>query len=295
MYALDDTTAMVQTVDVLTPIADDPYTFGEIAAANSMSDVYAMGGKPISALNIVGFPPELDTSILAEIVKGGMSKVREAGAVVLGGHTIKDEELKYGLAVTGTIRRDRIVRNDQARPGDRLVLTKPLGTGVISTALKAGVASEEAVSKINNSMRELNDKAARAMVEFEANACTDVTGFGLLGHGFQMAQASKVGVRFYVNEVPIFEEAFEYARQGLFPGGSRANYDYVKPYLDAEASISEETRMLLADAQTSGGLLISLPQEKTESFLARMEEEGLTAARLIGEIYESKEARISLE
>lgn len=295
VYALDDATALVQTVDVLTPIADDPYTFGEIAAANSMSDVYAMGGTPMSALNIVGFPPDLEISILAEIVKGGMTKVKEAGAVILGGHTIKDEELKYGLAVTGTVTRDRLVRNDRARPGDRLVLTKPLGTGVISTALKAGVASEEAVSKINDSMRELNDKAARAMVDLKASACTDVTGFGLLGHALQMAQASKVALRILVKEVPVFEEAFEYARKDLFPGGSKANYDYVSPWLDSAPSISEEIKMLLADAQTSGGLLISLPAKKTESFLDRMTEGGIAGAAVIGEVCESKEPRIYLE
>jgi len=292
---LDEKTAIVQTVDLLTPIADDPYTFGEIAAANSMSDVYAMGGEPISALNIVGFPSDLDLSILQEMVKGGASKVREAGAVVLGGHTIRDEEVKYGLAVTGTVRIDRIVRNDRARPGDRLVLTKPLGTGVISTALKAGEASEEAVSKINDSMRQLNDKASRAMVALGANACTDVTGFGLLGHAMVMAQASGVGMRIFPNEVPIFAEAFEYGRKGLFPGGSKANYDYVKPWLHCEPSISEERIMFLADAQTSGGLLISFPQEKTERFLARMKAEGVTTAKAIGEICESKEPRIYLE
>ena len=292
---MDEKTAIVQTVDLLTPIADDPYTFGEIAAANSMSDVYAMGGEPISALNIVGFPSDLDLSILQEMVKGGASKVREAGAVVLGGHTIRDEEVKYGLAVTGTVRIDRIVRNDRARPGDRLVLTKPLGTGVISTALKAGEASEEAVSKINDSMRQLNDKASRAMVALGANACTDVTGFGLLGHAMVMAQASGVGMRIFPNEVPIFPEAFQYGRKGLFPGGSEANYDYVKQWLDWKASISEETTMFLADAQTSGGLLISLPQEKTEPFLSRMKEEGVTSAKAIGEICESEEPRIYLE
>lgn len=295
VYALDKHNAIVQTVDVLTPIADDPYTFGEIAAANSMSDVYAMGGKPICALNIIGFPPKLDISILEEIVRGGSNKVKEAGAVVLGGHTIKDEELKYGLAVTGRVRRDRLVRNDGARPGDRLVLTKPLGTGVISTALKAGVASEEAVSKINKSMRELNEKAAEAMVELGASACTDVTGFGLLGHTLQMAQASKVGMRIWVEEVPIFEEAFEYARKGLFPGGSKANYDYAKAHLDWRPSVSEETRMLLSDAQTSGGLLISLASEKTEPFLARMKEEEVREARVIGEVTESKKPKIYLE
>ncbi len=279
----------------MTPIADDPYTFGEIAAANSMSDVYAMGGKPISALNIVGFPPQLDISILREIVKGGISKVKEAGAVILGGHTIKDEELKYGLAVTGTVDSNKIVTNDRAQPGDRLILTKPLGTGVISTALKAGVASGEAVLKINDSMRELNDKAAQAMVDLGANACTDITGFGLLGHALQMAQASKVAMRIFIDQVPIFEEAFEYAQKGLFPGGSNANYDYVKPYLHCDSSILEEKRMLLADAQTSGGLLISLPEEKVEAFLSRMGKERVAAASVIGEVCESEEPRIYLK
>jgi len=286
VYALDKKTALVQTVDILTPIADDPYIFGEIAAANSLSDIYAMGAKPLTALNVVGFPPKLDISILERIIQGGSSKAKEAGAVIVGGHTIKDQELKYGLAVTGIIARDKIISNDKAKAGDKLVLTKPLGTGIISTALKAGLASEEAISKINDSMRQLNREASEVMQEVGVNACTDITGYGLLGHALIMAQASRVGIKVYSTEVPIFQEAHDYARQALFPGGSVANFEYIQPHAQFDPSVSHELRMLLCDAQTSGGLLISVSEEKCEALLEKLHQAGVVIARVIGEVIE---------
>lgn len=292
VYALVGDLAIVQTVDVLTPIADDPYLFGQIAAANSLSDIYAMGAKPITALNIIGFPPKLDLSILEEMINGGISKIKEAGAVILGGHTIKDEELKYGLAVTGIVERNRIITNDKARPGDKLILTKPLGTGVISTALKAGVASESAINKINRSMCELNRKASEVMQKFGVNACTDVTGFGLLGHSFQIAQSSQVGLKIYAREVPIFDEARDYAVQGLFPGGSASNFDYIKPYLECTPSVSRDMQMLLCDAQTSGGLLICSDPEKSAALVDALRAEGIPHAKIIGEVIKSGKPKI---
>jgi selenide,water dikinase len=292
VYALVGDLAIAQTVDVLTPIADDPYVFGQIAAANSLSDVYAMGAKPITALNIIGFPAKLDLSILEQIINGGASKVKEAGAVILGGHTIKDEELKYGLAVTGIIDKNKIITNDKARPGNKLILTKPLGTGVISTALKAGLASESAIDEINKSMSELNRKASEVMQKIGVNACTDVTGFGLLGHAFEMAQSSGVGLKIYSNELPFFDEARDHAAKGLFPGGSKSNFDFIKPYLEAVSSISQNMQMLLCDAQTSGGLLICVEQEKSEDLVNALHSEDIAHAKIIGEVVKSDKPKI---
>lgn len=292
VYALAGNLAIVQTVDVLTPIADDPYVFGQIAVANSLSDIYAMGAKPITALNIIGFPPKLDLSILEEMVNGGISKIKEAGAVIVGGHTIKDEELKYGLAVTGIVDKNKIITNDKARPSNKLILTKPLGTGIISTALKAGLASRSAIDKINKSMCELNRKASEVMQKIGVNACTDITGFGLLGHAFQIAQASGVALKIYAKEVPIFDESHDYAVQGLFPAGSASNFDYIKPYLECAPSVSQDMQMLLCDAQTSGGLLICLEQEKSEDLVNSLHAEGVSHAKIIGEVIKSDKPKI---
>lgn len=294
VYALTDKLAIVQTVDVLTPIADDPYVFGQIAAANSLSDVYAMGGKPVTALNIIGFPSKLDLSILEKIVQGGINKIKEADAVILGGHTIKDQELKYGLAVTGIIDRNKLVVNDKAKPGDKLILTKLLGTGTIATALKKGIASQSAINKINKSMCQLNRKASEAMQRIGVNACTDITGFGLLGHAFQIAKLSNVGLKIYTNEVPIFEEAYDYAAQKMFPGGSLSNFDYIKPYLKSAPSVNQDIQMLLCDAQTSGGLLIAVSPEKGNKLLNTLHRSDVPNARIIGEIIASKSPKIYL-
>jgi len=289
VYKISENLAIVQTVDILTPIADNAFTFGEIAAANSLSDLYVMGAKPITALNIIGFPAKLDLTYLERIVQGGSETVKQAGAVILGGHTIKDEELKYGLAVTGIVHPDKLITNENAQPGDLLILTKPIGTGVISTALKAEIASNEAVEKINNSMKTLNNVAAKAMVEVGANACTDITGFGLLGHALQLAQASKVSLRIEAKKVPVFEEAFEYAEMSLFPGGSIKNEKFVRHHLSVDGSVNNNLYRLLSDAQTSGGLLISVEESKGERLLTILHDKGINEARIIGEVMLAQE------
>lgn len=292
VYQLRDDLAIIQTVDILTPIADDPYIFGEIAAANSLSDVYVMGGKPITALNIVGFPEKLDLTIMEQMILGGSHKIKEAGAVILGGHTIKDDDLKYGLAVTAIIEPNNLITNDRAKPGDQLILTKPLGTGVISTALKRGEASAEAVAKINDSMRQLNDQAAAAMLEIGVNACTDVTGFGLLGHALQLAQASHVSLQISLKQVPIFEEAYDYAAKSYYPGGTKKNFKYLEPFAHFDSGVNFDLQMLLCDAQTSGGLLIAVPEQKATKLLSRLKEKGVRAAAFIGEVIETSDKRI---
>lgn len=295
VYKLRDDLAIIQTVDILTPIADDPYTFGEIAAANSLSDVYVMGGKPITALNIVGFPEKQELWILEKIIQGGTQRVKDAGAVMLGGHTIKDDDLKYGLAVTAVIDPKNMVTNEHAQPGDHLILTKPIGTGVISTALKQEKASDVAVEQINNSMLTLNQLASEVMMEVGVHACTDVTGFGLLGHAAQMAQASHVSFRINAHSVPLFDEAMAYAQQGLFPGGSKKNYQFVLPSVEFSAHIPQELRLLLCDAQTSGGLLIVAPPDKSDVLVDTLKARGVLAYVRIGEVTEQREKTIYVE
>jgi selenide,water dikinase len=295
VYRLREDLAIIQTVDILTPIADDPFTFGEIAAANSLSDVYVMGGKPVTALNIIGFPPKLDLSIMEKIIVGSTKKVKEAGAVVVGGHTIKDDQLKFGLAVTAVIDPKNLITNEHATVGDQLILTKPLGTGVISTALKGDIASEEAVRDANDSMRELNAAAAEAMTIVGVNACTDITGFGLLGHASQLADASGVSLRIYSGEVPVFEAAREYAHQSLYPGGTTLNYKYVRPSVEFGAQIDEDTQMLLCDAQTSGGLLISVPRKKCPMLIDKLNEKNVSTAKVIGEVIQKQKKTIYIE
>jgi selenide,water dikinase len=296
VYSIDEKRSLVQTVDVLTPIADDPGTFGQIAAANSLSDVYALGGVPLTALNIVGWPSKLDISILAEILEGGSLKVREADAVIIGGHTIKDSEVKYGLSVTGIIETERVVTIEGAKPGDRLILTKRIGTGVISTALKNEKASLEAISAINDSMMTLNRRASELMMDAGAHACTDVTGFSLLGHALVMAEKSKVGLRINSASVPFFEWAPAYAEAGHIPGGTRANFDFVKAKVDYSGSVSEPIRILLCDAQTSGGLLIAVGERKSTSLLNALRSFPETSvSEIIGEIVEEHSGRIRVE
>jgi selenide,water dikinase len=275
----------VLTVDVLTPIADDPYVFGQIAAANSLSDVYAMGGTPLAALCILGYPVgEVSNDTVCRVLAGVWDKVREAGAVVAGGHTTKDMELKCGLAVTGLVHPDRVVTNAGARPGDALVLTKPLGIGIITTALRANLAPVRAIEEANRVMCELNRAGAIAMTEVGVNSATDITGFGLLGHAWEVAQASGVEIEIQAVRVPVIPEAFDLARQGLFPGGSVKNHEFVKTRTDFAPSVPEELQMLLCDAQTSGGLLISLPPERAADFCDRLLQAGVTQAAIIGRV-----------
>ncbi len=268
VYKLTAELALVQTVDFFTPIVDDPYTFGAIAAANALSDVYAMGGRPISALSIVAYPAKGDAEELAQILKGGAEKMHEAGCSILGGHSVADDEIKFGYAVTGTIHPARVTANASAVPGDALVLTKRLGTGVIGTALKRGLAAPEHVEESVRQMLTLNRRAAEEMLRFNAHGCTDVTGFGLIGHAREMALASGVTLEIETGRVQFLPGALEYARQGTIPGGLKNNREFASCVVEAARELPREIEDLLYDPQTSGGLLISLP----ETDAARLEQ-----------------------
>jgi len=295
VYKLTDELAIIQTVDFFTPIVDDPYTFGQIAAANALSDVYAMGGKPLTAMNLVCFPiKSLDISVLQDILRGGADKLREAGVVLVGGHSIDDAELKYGLSVTGTVHPKRLVTNAGAKAGDKLILTKPLGTGIISTAVKAGVVNEETVAKLTRCMATLNDKASSVMQEVGVHACTDITGFGLLGHAIQVAENSQVGIEFHLASIPYFPEVIQFAQQGLCPGGLYRNKDFYSNRVEFINPIPEYMQYILFDTQTSGGLLISLSPRKAELLLDRLQQAGVEDAVSIGEVVSKPKGMVAL-
>ncbi len=284
VYRLTDDLALVQTVDFFTPIVDDPFTFGQIAAANSLSDIYAMGGRPISALSIVGFPNSgTDVRILERILRGGLAKMQEAGCAVIGGHSIGDEEMKFGYAVTGVIHPKRILANSGARAGDRLILSKRIGTGVISTAVKQGAASEESVNASIASMSALNRAAGEAALEFEVHAATDVTGFGLLGHAREMAAASRVSLTLDHRQVDFLPGALEDSRRGFLPGGLNRNIEFLSGCVEFAEGIAEEVRNLLFDPQTSGGLLLSAAAGDAPRLLERLAERGVFA-KAVGEV-----------
>lgn len=285
VYKLTPSLALVQTVDFFTPIVDDPYTFGAIAAANSLSDVYAMGGKPISALSIVAWPAKEDPSDLEQILKGGAEKMHEGSCSIIGGHSIADEEVKFGYAVTGAVHPDRVKLNAGARPGDALVLTKSIGTGVISTALKRGFAAPEHVQAAIDSMLTLNRAACEEMLEYDVHGCTDVTGFGLIGHAREMALASNVTLEINANQVRFLPGALEYAHQGAIPAGLKNNREFAGCVVVAERAIPVETDDLLYDPQTSGGLLFTLPETDAAKLklgyrIGRVVERGEKAIRL---------------
>jgi selenide,water dikinase len=281
VYKLTPECALVQTVDFFTPIVDDPYTYGAIAAANALSDIYAMGGRPLSALSIVAYPAAGDLEILEGILRGGSEKMREAGCVVIGGHSIGDEEIKFGYAVTGLIHPEKVKTNAGARPGDALVLTKAIGTGVISTALKRGMAGEAHVRASIESMLELNRRACEAMLAFDVHGCTDVTGFGLIGHALELARASAVTIELEAARVPLLPGALDYARAGAIPGGLKNNRAYAECAVELTGELDEGVLQLLYDPQTSGGLLIALAAPDA----ARLEQE-LPTARRIGRAIE---------
>ena len=283
VYRIRPDLALVQTVDFFPPIVDDPFAFGQIAAANALSDVYAMGAVPFIALNVVAFPAGHPKDVLAEILKGGAAKAAEAGTLIAGGHTVDDAEPKYGLAVTGTVEPGRQVTNAGARPGDALVLTKPIGTGVITTAGKAGEVAEDVLAGAVEVMTELNAGASRAMVSAGASACSDVTGFGLLGHLREMAQASGLCARIDSGAVPLLGGAAELAEAGYAPGGSRRNFESVSRSVDWSDSVGDTTRQLLADAQTSGGLLIAVAPAALGALSEALEREGVSTFARVGE------------
>ena len=288
VYRLDDETAVVQSVDVFTPVVDDPYTFGQVAAANSLSDVYAMGARPIVALSIIGFPVDkLPISDMSLILRGGIDKAREAGIEVVGGHSLEDNEPKYGLCVTGVVHPDRIVHNSRATPGDVLILTKPLGSGVLAHAVKKGCATEEEVKEVVEVMTQLNRDASEVMVEVGSSACTDVTGFGLLGHLAEMVQGSGVSARIRVCHVPVLGSVRARVREGILPGGTRKNLEHYGPLVEWAEDVDETDRLVLADAQTSGGLLIAVPKERSRDLQNRLASRGLRVLGEIGEILPS--------
>jgi selenide, water dikinase len=295
VYKLNEQLAIVQTVDFFTPIVDDPYDFGRIAAANSLSDVYAMGGRPVTALNVVCFPKDkMDFSILREVLKGGLDMMHEADVILLGGHTVDDPELKYGLSVTGTIHPDLVIHNNTAKAGDVLILTKNIGTGIISTAIKGGVASQEAIKAVTESMTALNRTASEIMQEVGVNAGKDITGFGLLGHACEMIQGTKVGFKFDSAAVPVFPYAIDYYHQGIAPGGVGRNRDYRLPYVDFSPAVPAHLRDIFFDPQTSGGLLMAVPKTKASQLLKKLHSKGVSAAAIIGEVTTENPGRIAV-
>ncbi len=296
VYKLTDDLAIIQTVDFFTPIVDNPYDFGQIAAANALSDVYAMGGKPLTALNIVCFPiKKMDISVLKDILKGGIDKMMEAGVALVGGHSIDDAELKYGLSVTGVVDPRNMVTNAGAKVGDKLILTKPLGTGIIGTALKAGKASKELVARVTRYMAALNKKASVLMREVGVHACTDITGFGFLGHSCQLAEGSGVGIKIDSNSVPIFPEVEEFIRQSLVPGGLNRNREFYGKKVEFSKQVPEYLQDVFFDPQTSGGLLISLAPEKAGSLLNKLKEAGIPETAIVGETIGKPRGKITVD
>ncbi len=296
VYKLSEELAIVQTLDFFTPVVDDPYIFGQVTAANALSDVYAMGGRPLTAMNIVCFPVEtMDMSILQEILAGGLDKMREAGVTLVGGHSVEDQELKYGLSITGIIHPAKVILNTGARAGDKLLLTKPLGTGIINTALKGGLADEGAVSRVIECMVTLNRKASELMMEVDVHACTDVTGFGLLGHACEMIEGTDVGMVIHSDRVPFFPEAKEFAEMGLVPGGLHRNREFRMNMVEIDPQVPNYLADILFDPQTSGGLLISVPGQEADMLLQRMREEGIEEAALIGEITAEPKGTITVK
>ncbi|MGC9366819.1 MAG: selenide, water dikinase SelD [bacterium] len=283
VYRIDDRTAIVQTVDFFTPIVDDPYHFGEIAAANSLSDIYAMGGKPLFALNIVGFPSNrLPLEILKLILKGASDKAEQAGISILGGHTVDDNEPKFGMAVAGIVDPRRILTNSNAQPKDILILTKPIGLGIITTAIKRGLTEQSTVDRAIEIMSALNRDAAEILNNFPVNACTDVTGFGLLGHLKEMSEASKVDAEIYLDKIPTIAEAWDFAAANVVPGGTLNNLEFVNDIIQWSDQISDVAKIILCDAQTSGGLLFSVPSSYQGELIKQMKQKGISHASCIG-------------
>lgn len=285
VYKISEDTALIQTVDYFTPIVDDPRMFGQIAAANALSDVYAMGGKPLTVLNIVGFPvKKLDMSILADILRGASEKVQESGAVIVGGHSIDDQEPKFGMAVTGTIHPDKVWTNSGAKSGDALILTKPIGVGIQTTAIKKDALSDEQLVRVMQTMASLNKTASEVLHAFDVHACTDVTGFGLLGHAKEMAVGAGLGLEILPELVPVLEGTRKLAVDGFVPGGSKSNHRWLRDNVQYAETVDEITQLILCDAVTSGGLLAAVPEEQADQAVQRLREAGVEHAARIGKV-----------
>ena len=293
VYKISDDLAIIQTVDFFTPIVDDPYWFGQIAAANALSDIYAMGGTPKTAMNLVGFPlKQMDISILRQILQGGLDKMKEAGVMLVGGHSVEDSELKYGLSVTGFVHPDRVLTKKNLNAGDRLVLTKPLGTGVINTAIKGGVASVKVIDKITRLMATLNRNAAEVMKQYSVHACTDITGFGLLGHLAEMVDGAGLGAVLDSKKIPILSEALDYAAMGMLPAGANKNKIFRESMVEFYSSVNPLIRDLLFDPQTSGGLLICIDRDDTDELVEELIQKGSDASAVIGEVVSAPQEKI---
>jgi len=293
IYELDNGKILIQSLDFFTPIVDDPYVFGQIAAANSLSDIYAMGGNPLFALNIAGFPSEnLPISILGEIFKGGQNIADNAQIPILGGHTIKDKEPKYGMAVTGEVDNKSLIKNNTSQPGDVLILTKPLGTGIISTGIKQGLVDEKTSNESINNMIHLNDGAKIAMNNSKVNSCTDITGYGLLGHLLEMCLGSNVTAEVYYNNIPFINNTEKLAKDNIIPGGSRKNLNYVNSRTNFSNSILDYQKLMIADAQTSGGLLISVPEKYSKNLITNLKSQNCLTTAIVGIIARKKNQSI---
>lgn len=296
VYKLTDEIAIIQTIDFFTPIVDDPYMFGQIAVANALSDVYTMGGKPITAMNIVCFPIEtMDISILKDILLGGIDKMREAEVTLVGGHSVNDNELKYGLSVTGVVHPDKMITNSGGKKGDKIILTKSLGTGIINTAVKADMAEEKTVKKIVASMASLNGKAAELALKAGIHACTDITGFGFLGHAVRLVRNSGISIEIDSSAVPLFPEAVEFAAMGLCPAGLHKNREFYTPWVEFSAKVPLSIQDVLYDPQTSGGLFIILGADKAETVLDAIKKAGITDAAIVGEVTGKSAGKITVK
>ncbi len=287
VYLLSDDMALVQTVDFFTPIVDDPYDFGRISAANAFSDIYAMGATPITAMNIVCFPSnKMDFSVLKEIIRGGLDKIHEAEAVLLGGHSVEDEEIKYGLSVTGIVHPERVVMNSGARPGDVLILTKPVGTGILATGLKAGMITEADMFEAIEWMAALNKVPSVVMQKYDVSSCTDITGFGLIGHAMEMARASNVTIEIFSGAVPCFNRAYELASMGMVPAGAYSNRKFCSGQMKVHPDVDNILLDILLDPQTSGGLFISIPERHSIEMLDELKSKGLSHSSIVGVVRE---------
>jgi len=293
VYKISEELAIIQTVDYFTPIVDDAYSFGQIAAANALSDIYAMGGVPKTAMNLVGFPlKQMEISILRQVIQGGLDKLKEADVVLLGGHSVEDSEMKYGLSVTGFVHPEKVLTKKNLKSGDLLVLTKPLGTGVINTAIKGGMASEAIIKDITRMMAELNRAAAEVMKQFSVHACTDITGYGLLGHLAEMVEDSGMALRLESQKIPILPEAMDYAGMGMMPAGAFKNKEFRLHMIEFSSEIDPLIQDILFDPQTSGGLLICVKREQADDLVNKLIEEGVRESKIVGEVISNPAEKI---